>query len=219
MVIKKFEAAPSSQRLPGCWRQPVTLARSLAAGGLHESRRARCSRSSRRPSFVRGFSRTARNTEQAVFRSWLLTNGPKHGARRIDETAEAIFHRVEIQQLPSPISTSPAETGFAQAGAASPRAPRTPRAPRFTDQCARANGAMFPENIHQTLTRAVIRIVTRHLGLYRPWPGMPANSHFPSGIADSDEHLGEMRTAAPATLRHTQGNHQDIENKDLVSRF
>jgi hypothetical protein len=217
MVIKKFEAAPSSQRLPGCWRQPVTLARSLAAGGLHESRRARCSRSSRRPCFVRGFSRTARNTEQAVFRSWLLTNGPKHGAgrvsfvasherpetrsrpcfvrgfsrtarnteqtvfrswlltngpkhgaRRIDETAEAIFHRVEIQQLPSPISTSPAETGFVQAGAASPRAPRTPRAPRFTDQCARANGAMFPENIHQTLTRAVIRIVTRHLGLYRP---------------------------------------------------
>jgi hypothetical protein len=48
VVIKGFGAVLSSRRLPGGLRQPVTLAWSLPAGGRHETRRARCSRSSRR---------------------------------------------------------------------------------------------------------------------------------------------------------------------------
>jgi hypothetical protein len=48
VVIKRFEAALSSHRLPGGSRQSVTLARSLPVGDLHESRSTRCSRSSRR---------------------------------------------------------------------------------------------------------------------------------------------------------------------------
>jgi len=48
VVIKRVGAALSSQRLPGGSRRSVTLVRSLPAGGLHETRTARCSRSPRR---------------------------------------------------------------------------------------------------------------------------------------------------------------------------
>jgi hypothetical protein len=59
VVIKRFEAALSSQRLPGGSRQPVTSARSLPVGGLHESRSTRCSRRT-------GIDETAEATFQPV---------------------------------------------------------------------------------------------------------------------------------------------------------
>jgi hypothetical protein len=96
VVIKRFEAALSSQRLPGGSRQPVTLARPLPVGGLHESRSTRCSRSPRsRPCFVRGFSsvwerlRSARTFGSNVMSKRWSHERPETRSRRIDETAEA----------------------------------------------------------------------------------------------------------------------------------
>jgi hypothetical protein len=143
-VIEVFEAALSSQPLVGGSRQPVTLARSLPAGGLDASRRARWSRSSRR--------------------------------RRVGETADAIFQQVGVeirQHLPSPL-----------------RVLREHRVLR--DSCSpptRANGAIFPVNIHQALNTRSNSYGDRTLGPL-PWPGMPANNHFP---------VGPILTNTPAT--------------------
>jgi hypothetical protein len=57
---------------------------------------------------------------------------------------------------------------------------------------------IFPVNL-QKIHNAVM--MACHSGPDRPWPGTPANSYFRRGRADSDEHLGKMRTAASGYAR------------------
>jgi hypothetical protein len=60
---------------------------------------------------------------------------------------------------------------------------------------AHANGAIFPVNMHQTLNARCNSYYGLTLGPLLAVAGNASNDHFPSGRADSDGHLGKMRTA------------------------
>jgi hypothetical protein len=109
------------------------------------------------------------HAEQTVFRSWLLTNGPKHGARwPIDQTTGPSFSRLvlKIQQQPhrTPDRTQIGQElrfvnrqpGWSsrpqQAGRRLLRVLREHRVLRESGiHPARANGTIFPVNMHKTL--------------------------------------------------------------------
>ena len=143
VVIKRFEAALASQRLPGGSRQPVTLVRSLPAGDLDESRRARWSRSARRPCFVRGFSsvwerlRSARTFGSNVMSKRWSHERPETRSRRIDETAEAFFNRLVLKFSGNPTGCFSACSGNTACSAIHGSIPRVRTAPYSPQTCTK----------------------------------------------------------------------------------